>query len=108
MGLQYLAVHCLIQSADTLVRMKDLTGARQAAEGALERSQTLGLRLSLANAHYLRATVLRLQGSRDARRDYAAAMRLVDELGAEDGNRQLLKRPDVGALYADAKRWATE
>ena len=106
-GLQYLAVRCLIQSADTLLKVKDYAGAKQAADLALDRSQTLGLRFSLANAHYLRATALRLQGSRDARRDYAAALRLMDELGAEDGNQQLLKRPDVAALYAEAKRWAT-
>jgi eukaryotic-like serine/threonine-protein kinase len=106
-GLQYLSVHSLIQSASTLIKIKDYAGAKQAADVALDRSQRLGLRFSLASAHYLRATALRLQGSRDARRDYAAALRLMDELGAEDGNQQLLKRPDVAALYADARRWAT-
>jgi tetratricopeptide (TPR) repeat protein len=106
LGLQYLAVHCLIQSADTLLKIEDRAGAKQAVERALDRSETLGLRLSSADAHYLRATLLRLQGSRDARRDYAAAVRLVDELRAEDGNQQLLKRSDVGVVYAEATRWA--
>ena len=106
-GLQYLSVHSLIHSASTLIKIKDYAGAKQAADVALDRSQRLGLRFSLANAHYLRATALRLQGSRDARRDFAAALRLLDELAAEDGNQQLLKRPDVSGIYADARRWAT-
>jgi tetratricopeptide (TPR) repeat protein len=107
LGLQHLAVRCLIAAAATLVSVDDYAGARQTVQQALDKSQTLGLRFLLANAHYLRATVLRLQGSREARRDYAAALRMLEALGAEDGNQTLLKRADVAAWYAEAKRWAT-
>jgi hypothetical protein len=107
MGLQYLSVQALIESADTLLRVNDPAAARPLIKQALSRSDRLGLRLLRAKAHYLEATLLRLEKNRDARREYATALRLIDELTKDEGNQQLLKRSDLGALHADATRWAT-
>jgi hypothetical protein len=46
-------------------------------------------------------SALRLSNDADAARDYAFVLRLIDEMKAEDGNQNALKRADLAAMYAD-------
>ena len=66
----------------------------------------LGLRMLIARARYLRATALRLSNDPEATRDYAAALRLLDELKGEDGNQNVMKRADLFVMYAECQRWS--
>jgi eukaryotic-like serine/threonine-protein kinase len=104
LGLNALAVDCSIQRADTLLKLGDRVNGRQEVERALAKSEALGLRVLLAKAHYLRAEALRPGDDAEARREYASALRLLEEIKAEDGSHNLLKRADLGAMYADCVR----
>jgi uncharacterized protein HemY len=53
-----------------------------------------------AQAHYVRAR-LSTAGAADARRDYASALRLLEEIKSEEGNQNLLKRADLAAMHAE-------
>lgn len=95
-----------IRRAEVLLSLGDRSTARQEIERTLVHAETLGLRTLLVKAHYLRAEVLRLGGDSGARREYGVALRLVDEIRAEEGNQHLLKRADLGRLYAECERWS--
>ena len=76
------------------------------AERALAKAEELGLKVPLAKAHYLKAPVLRAKGDPAARRDYASALRLLEEIKADDGNQNVLKRADLAAMHAESSRWS--
>jgi hypothetical protein len=64
------------------------------------------LRLAQARAHYVRAEVLRLGGDSNASREYALALRLLNDMKGEDGNQNVLKRADISKIYAECERWS--
>lgn len=106
LGLRSLSVDCSILRAETLLKLGDRPGARQEADRALARAETLGFRMPQAKAHYLRAEILRATGDPDARREYALALRLINEIRSEDGTESVLKRSDLGAIHAESERWS--
>jgi tetratricopeptide (TPR) repeat protein len=105
-GLQSLAVECSIQRADVLARSGDAATALPEVDRALARAETLGLRVSLAKAHYVKASILRARGDAAARAEYASTLRLLEQLRADDGNQDVLKRADLAVLYAEADKWS--
>jgi tetratricopeptide (TPR) repeat protein len=105
-GLQFLSVDCSLRRAETLLNLADRTNARQETEHALARAETLGFRMLLAKAHYLRGTLLRLGGDAEAPREYASALRLLEEIAHDDGNQAVLTRADLRAIHADCRRWS--
>ena len=106
LGLQFLSVDTSIHRAETLLRLGDQAGARQEADRALARAETLGFRLLLARAHHLRGELLRLAGDSQARVEYAAALRLLEEMKSDEGNQSVLTRTDLAALHDDCVRWS--
>ena len=82
--------------------------ALREAERALARAEALGLKVPLAKAHYLKASVLRAKGDPAARRDYAAALRLLEEVKGDGGNENVLKRADLAAMHAECAKWSKE
>ena len=64
------------------------------------------MKVPLAKAHYLKASVLRANGDPAARRDYAAALRLLEEVKGDGGNENVLKRADLAAMHAECLRWS--
>jgi tetratricopeptide (TPR) repeat protein len=105
-GLQALAVECSIQRADILAKSGDGATALGEVNRALARAETLGLRVSLAKAHFAKAAILRTSGDAAARAEYVATLRLLEQLRADDGNQDVLKRADLAALYSEAAKWA--
>jgi serine/threonine protein kinase/Tfp pilus assembly protein PilF len=99
-GSIYLAVLSAIESAETLLRLNDHRGARQAIERALPRAEALGLRELLARAEYVLAETLRAAKDDAARRHYATAQRILEEMRREDGADRLLERADLKAIHA--------
>ena len=99
-GLRSLAVEMTLHHAATLLKLDDRAGARDAAERALTRAETMGFRLLRAKAHYLRAELLRMRQDASAPREYAVVKRILDEIKAEDGSGDLLNRADLRPIYA--------
>ena len=50
--------------------------------------------------------VLRLAGSAEARADYASALRLLDEIKAEEGSQNVFSRTDLGPMREACARWS--
>lgn len=105
-GLKSLSVECLLQRADTLIKLGDTANGLREAEHALARAEALGLSVPLAKAYYLKASVLRAKGDGAARRDYAKALRLLEEVKGDGGNENVLKRADLAAMHAEAVKWS--
>ena len=80
LGLRALAAECAASRALILLRLKDLSAAAQEAERAIPAADSLGLRMPMAIAQYVRAAVLAARSSAAARREYAAAVRLLDQV----------------------------
>jgi tetratricopeptide (TPR) repeat protein len=106
LGLKSLAVECSLHRAETLLKLGDRAIARREAERALTQAETFGLRPLLATAHYVRAEVLRLTGTAEARADYASALRLLDEIKGEEGSQDVLTRADLGPMREACARWS--
>jgi tetratricopeptide (TPR) repeat protein len=106
LGLKSLSVECTVHRAETLLKLGDRAVARREAERALAQAETFGLQPLLATTHYLRAELLRLTGSAEARADYASALRLLDEIKGEEGSQNVLARADLGPMREACERWS--
>ncbi len=106
LGLKALGVECLVSRAETLLKLHDNAGALQQAERAIAQADTSGFRLLLARGRYVKGEVLRQAKDAGAASEYAAALRVLNDLKGEDGNQDLLKRADLGAMYADCEKWS--
>ncbi len=105
-GLSYLAVRCALQRADTLLRIGDRQQAREQVEQTLAKAETMGLRELLARSEYVLAATMRLAGDPQARRHYASALQLIEEMTREDGSQKLLERTDLKAVHAECVQWS--
>jgi serine/threonine protein kinase/tetratricopeptide (TPR) repeat protein len=106
LGLRSLSVDCALLRVDALIKLKDVATAREEASRAVAKADALGLRMLIAKARFLRGAALRLANDAEASRDYAAALRLLDEIKGEDGNQNVMKRADFAAMYSDCQRYS--
>jgi eukaryotic-like serine/threonine-protein kinase len=105
-GLTYLSVYCSLYTAETLLRLGDLPRAREEAQRTLAKAETLGLRELLARSEWVLATTMRQTMDPQARRHYASALQLLEEMKREDGNQRFLERADLKTIYADCVQWS--
>jgi tetratricopeptide (TPR) repeat protein len=105
-GLKTVAVECSIARAQVLVKSGDRAAARQEIDRAVARAEALGSKLITAKAHFQRAEVLQLGKDPEARKEYALTLRLLNDIKSEDGGQNVLKRADVGAMYADSEKFS--
>jgi eukaryotic-like serine/threonine-protein kinase len=106
LGLKALSIECGVARAQSLLGSGDRAAALQEIDRTLAKAEPLGFRLLLAKAHFVRGEALGGAGTADAGREYAAALRLLNEIRGEEGNQNVLKRADVADLYARAERAA--
>jgi len=100
-GLTYLSVYASLHAADVNLRAGNVQQARQDVERTLARAETLGLRELQERAEYVLATALRTAKDPLARRHYATAQQLFDEIKRDEGNQKVLERADLKAIYAE-------
>ena len=105
-GFIYLSVLAALESADTLLRLGDTRVARQSIEPTLARAESLGLRELLARSEFVLAETMRAAKDPQARRHYATAQRLLEEIRREEGAQQILERADLKRIHAESERWA--
>jgi tetratricopeptide (TPR) repeat protein len=106
-GLKSLSVECEVRRAETLLSLGDLEEALRTAERVIGRAEGLGLKVPLARAHYAKASVLRAKNDPGARREFAASVRVLEEVKRDAGNESVVKRADLAPIYADAMKAAT-
>jgi eukaryotic-like serine/threonine-protein kinase len=101
MGSKNVSVECSIYHAEALMNLKRYEPARMELEGALSRSDKLGLRALLAQSHYLLARDLELSGKAgDAPEHYNQARKILEEIKNEAKTDSIVKRSDLGPIYA--------
>jgi len=100
MGSKYVSAECSIYHAEALMNLKNYEPARKELESALIRSQKLGLRVLLAQTHYLLARDLELSGkAADAPEHYQQARQILDEIKSEAKTDSIVKRSDLSPIY---------
>jgi tetratricopeptide (TPR) repeat protein/TolB-like protein/predicted Ser/Thr protein kinase len=100
MGSKYVSAECSIYHAEALMNLKSYEPARKELESALSRSQKLGLRVLLAQTHYLLARDLELSGkAADAPEHYQQARQILDEIKSEAKTDSIVKRSDLSPIY---------
>jgi tetratricopeptide (TPR) repeat protein len=106
LGLKAVSVECLLHRAEALLASGDRPGARAQADRVIAKAETGNFRLSLAKARYVKAETLRQAKDSAAQAEYQTALRLFNDIKAEDGNANILKRADVGRTYDDCVKWS--
>jgi tetratricopeptide (TPR) repeat protein len=101
-GLQSLAAECVVHRAEALLRLGDHAAALQDAELAIRVTSSRGLRVAQAKAHFVRASALRANKNPDARQEYVAALKLLEQLRNETGNDKVLERWDLATIHAES------
>jgi hypothetical protein len=101
-GLQSLSVECLLRRADALRVLGDEAGALREVERTLARAEVLGLKVALAKAHHLKASLLRAKADKAARGEYTLAVRLLESVRNDSGNEKVLERADLAPIYAES------
>jgi hypothetical protein len=102
LGLRALAVDCTVHRAITLLRVGDRTAAAQEADRAITAAEALGLRVAQAKAHYVRASALQGSNAGEARREFAATVRLLEQVRNDTGNDKVLERADLASIHAES------
>jgi hypothetical protein len=102
-ALRSVAVETADARAQLLFRVGDHSAAEQEANRTITAAETLGLRLVQAKAHYVRGAALRAAKNADARREFAAALRLFEHVRSDVGNDKVLERADIAPLYKDSR-----
>jgi tetratricopeptide (TPR) repeat protein/TolB-like protein len=105
-GLRALATECAVARAQVLLRLGDLNAAAADADRAFADADGMGLRVQAAIAHYVRGTTLRAKRDSAARREFAAALRLFEQVRSDQGNDKLLDRSDLAPIYAESRAGA--
>lgn len=104
-GLKYLSIQCSVLLGEALVNQKDYALAQRELEGAITRSEKLGLRSLLAQSHFLLARTLELSGhASDASAHYAQARQIVGSIQEETKNSSIVSRSDLAPIFALATR----
>ena len=101
-GLRSLAIECLAERADALRRLGQRDAALRQVERVIARADALGLKVPLAKAHYVKASTLAAASDPGARHEFAAALRLLEEVKADQGNAAVVTRADLAPMYADS------
>jgi tetratricopeptide (TPR) repeat protein len=101
-GLKSLSVECVVARAEGLRRLGDNDAALREADRALSRAEGLGLKVPIAKAHFVKAAVLRAKNDPAARREYAAVVRVLEEVRRDTGNENVLKRADLAPIHAES------
>ena len=101
-GLKALSVECAIGRAELLVRGRQYPAARQELERIVARSENLGLRTAQAEAHHQLGRVFAAQNdAAEARRQFAEAFRLFEEMKKEAGA-AIVTRADLRPAYEES------
>lgn len=100
-GLKYLSIQCSVSLGEALTNAKSYPLAQRELEGAVTRSEKLGLRALLAQSHFLLGRALELSGhAADAAPHYAQARQIAESIREEAKADGIVGRSDLGPIFA--------
>ena len=101
MGLKYLSIECSVALGEALTNAKNYALAQRELEGAVTRSEKLGLRALLARSHFLLARTLELSDhAADASPHYVQARQIADSIRKEAKADGIISRSDLSPIFA--------
>lgn len=103
MGLKYLSIQCSMLLGGAFISQKNYAAAQRELEGALTRSEKLGLRALLAQSQFLIGRSLELSGrAADAAPHYTQARQIAESIRAEAKADRIASRSDLAPIFAHA------
>jgi len=100
-GLKYLSIQCSAFLGEALTNAKNYALAQRELEGAVTRSEKLGLRALLAQSHFLLGHTLDLSGhASDAAPHYAQARQIAESIRDEAKSDRIVSRNDLSPIFA--------
>ncbi len=101
MGLKYLSIQCSVLLGEALTNQRNYALAQRELEGAVTRSEKLGLRALFAESHFLLGRVLELSGhAADASPHYAQARQIAESIQEEAKTDRIASRSDLAPIFA--------
>jgi tetratricopeptide (TPR) repeat protein len=101
MGLKYLSIECSVLLGEALTDQKNYEPAQRELEGAVTRSEKLGLRALNAQSHFLLGRTLELSGHlSDASPHYAQARQIAQSIQDEAKTDRIASRSDLAPIFA--------
>jgi eukaryotic-like serine/threonine-protein kinase len=101
LGLKYLSIVCLVLRGQAMTGTKDYMGAQKELKSAVLRSEKLGLRVLVAEAHYELGRALQLSGnSAAAGLEFAEARKAAADVLKEAQTDAVTKRSDLAPIFA--------
>lgn len=102
---KYIATQSSIALGAAFLNTRDYSHAQDELQSAVRKSEDLGMKSLLPEAHYLLAEALRKNGSdTDADRHLQQAAQLVEEMRQESKSDSLLQRADLRPIVEAAKK----
>jgi serine/threonine protein kinase/tetratricopeptide (TPR) repeat protein len=102
---KYIATQCSIALGAAFLNIRDYSHAQDELQSAVRKSEDLGMKSLLPEAHYLFAEALRKNGSNtDADRHLLQAAQLIEEMRQESKSDSLLQRADLKPIVEEAKK----
>jgi len=99
LGLKYLSVDCSVYLAEALIDAKNYPKAKDELNGALNRSEKLGLRAFIAQSQYLLGRNLQLSGdAKGAASHFDEARRALADIQKEAKTDAVVKRSDLNPI----------
>lgn len=100
-GLKYLSIQSSVSLGEALTSAKNYALAQRELEGAVTRSDKLGLRALLAQSHFLLGNTLERSGhTAEASPHYAQARQLVESIREEAKSDRVVSRSDLSPILA--------
>ncbi len=101
MGMKYLSIQCSVLLGEALAAQKRYPTAQRELEGAITRSEKLGLRTLQAQAHFQLGRTLELSGhASDASTQYAQAQQIAKSIQEEAKSNAIASRSDLAPIFA--------
>lgn len=108
LGMKTLAAEASVYLSEALLKSRSYAEARAAAEDALRRAESGGMKPLTARSHHLLARVLEVGGKRDeAIKQLQQAAKVVEEMHRESRSDALLARADLREIVSDEKKAAS-
>jgi len=99
-GLKYLSIECSVALGEALTNAKNYALAERELEGAVTRSEKLGLRALLAQSQFLLGRTLEVSGhAADAAPHYVQARQIAESIKEESKSDRIVSRNDLNLIF---------
>ena len=105
LGVKYIATECAVALGEAFLNARDYARAQDELQSAVRKSEDLGMKSLLPEAHYLLSQALRKKGATaEADRHLQQAAQLVEQMRQESHTDALLQRADFKPILQETRK----